>query len=119
MDPLWQELGEAVSRELPWPTSFVAARDLLGTVETVARAKARELWDSVRSRLAAVPEEGGLLIVTHGGFCELLVAGSGLAASPLEADGPIRCLEGVRFELRAGVPTSHQPLRLPARFTRV
>lgn len=118
-DLLWQELGEAVLREMPWPCSFESARSAVREVGRAAREKARELWDSVGTYLEGVPDGGGLLIVTHGGFCELLVAGSALPFDFEAAGGPIRCMEGVRFVATAGVPTAVQLLRLPDDVTRV
>ncbi|HEV2448952.1 MAG TPA: hypothetical protein VGU43_00890, partial [Thermoplasmata archaeon] len=118
-EPRWAELGEAVARELPWPFGFDEARHRVEVVGSAARATSGELWSSLRNHLRAVPEGGGLLVVTHGGFCELLLAGSGLSPAPLEALGPVRCLEGVRFELQAKVPCSAELLRLPDGATRV
>lgn len=119
LDPLWEELGPSVSSELPWPTTFAAARLAVRPVGSSSRRAAKELWESVHLYLARIADGERILIVTHGGFAELLTAGSGIAERPEEADGPIRCLEGIRVEVESGRLVGLEILRLPDRLTRV
>lgn len=119
IDPLWLDLGDSASAELNWPTTFGATRKAVDRPGSASRRKAEELWQALARYLADVPDGGALLVVTHGGFSELVVAGSGLGEGASEEDGPARCLEGVRFEIVDGRASSFRILRLPAGKTRI
>ncbi|HEV2167092.1 MAG TPA: histidine phosphatase family protein [Thermoplasmata archaeon] len=99
VDERWASLGSAVEREVPWPSPFGAYVDALDR-RGAASALADRLRDSAEGLASELAEDGRGLILTHGGFPELL---AGVLAKPpdrLRAEEPVGYLEGIRIELR-------------------
>ncbi|HEV2519968.1 MAG TPA: histidine phosphatase family protein [Thermoplasmata archaeon] len=114
----WADLGDAVSREIDWPAPFSRYAVLLGRDSAVAR-KGRQLIEAVEGIVRELPEEGTGVLVTHGGFPEIVSVTLFPEEDHRGWGGPIRCLEGARIAFRAGRPDAVTVRRLPASATRL
>ena len=118
LDPRWAGFADDVRLRHAWPVSFTTARDILVTDAGTRRA-ASDLLQWVGEAAGEVSEGERVLIVTHGGFPELLAVAELPAVDPGGWGGVLRCMEGVRLRLDGTVPRSLEVLRVPDALTRV
>ena len=112
IDRLWASLGEEVEREARWPSDFGAYASAIAR-SGAAAALASRLTRAVFSLAAELREEGRCLIITHGGFPELVGCAFAAAPGELTSEGHVGYLEGVRIDLaEVGVPAV-RVLRIP------
>lgn len=109
----WESLGPEVDLAVAWPAPFSAYAAAL-RLNGAAAAKATNLLDEVSALIHAQPEDGAVLIITHGGFPEIVAVALLPFADYLAWGGPIRCMEGVRLSFEKGRATACQILRLPS-----
>lgn len=114
----WADLGEAVSREIDWPAPLSRYTILLRQ-DTASARKGRQLIRTVERIVGELPEGGTGILVTHGGFPEIVAVGLFPEEDHRAWGGPIRCMEGARIGFREGRADALRLLRLPDPITRL
>jgi hypothetical protein len=112
----WWELPAAAADV--WPSPFDQYAQLL-RVDAATQKKAHLLMVELKGLLRVISSRGAGLIVTHGGFPELIAVGLFPSANHLAWGGPVRCLEGVRISFEGAKPRECQILRLPPTVSRM
>ncbi|HEV2231565.1 MAG TPA: histidine phosphatase family protein [Thermoplasmata archaeon] len=115
---IWAELGAEVSEAIDWPAPFERYRRAVREAPAVRR-KAEELTAETDRILKRLPDEGIALVVTHGGFPELLTAAHLPGRSLPTPEGPVRCLDGVRIRFGHATGPKVEILRVPETMTRL
>ena len=114
----WEELGPEINAEVGWPSPFQRyAPPLLS--ESAARGKARMLLSDLEEMLRSLPDPGRGLVVTHGGFPELIAVALFPWSDHVTWGGPLRCMEGVRISYEGQRPEECVILRLSPAVTRL
>jgi broad specificity phosphatase PhoE len=113
---VWSDLGDA---EALWPRSFAEYHRAIAGSPAVRRRSDR-LAREVDRLLLRLDDGDRALIVTHGGFPEMLVGHWGTLESAARFGGPCRCLEGLELTFEdPGRRPRCDVLRLPAEQTRL
>ena len=112
---IWADLGDA---EALWPSPFAEYRRALAGVPAVRRVADR-LADEVDGLLQGLDDGDRALVVTHGGFPELIAARLGPNPTFEDLGGPCRCLEGVLLEFGDSPKACVEALRVPPERTRL
>jgi broad specificity phosphatase PhoE len=116
--PVWEALGPEIDAEVAWPSPFAGYAPPL-RYDTATRRKARTLRSELEEMLRSLPDATRGLVVTHGGFPELVAVALFPRADPSAWGGPLRCLEGIRIFYEAERPRECRILRLAVTASRV
>ncbi len=114
----WEELGPEINAEVGWPSPFTRYALPLRS-ESATRRKARALLSDLEEMLRSLPDPGRGLVVTHGGFPELIAVALFPTSDHRAWGGPLRCMEGVRISYEGQLPKECMVLRLPQPATRL
>lgn len=118
VDRTWGEIPAEVVEEIGWPSPFLRVAEAVRRGGASARMADR-LLQAALVALARVDEGERLLVVTHGGFPELVSVRALPRSDPRTWGGVLRCMEGVRIRVEGVTPTHVSVLRVPDARTRV
>lgn len=118
IEEAWGPAGVTEALRQAWPVSFQAAKALLDRSESTRRL-ASDLLSSLRGALAEVPPGAAVLVVTHGGFPEVVAVSAFPRLDPRPWGGVLRCMEGVRLQFEGERTQRAEILRVPDELTRV
>lgn len=104
---------QAVEDEVNWPATFAMYADLVRTPGTASAAYAARAADLLRELVSKVPDEGAVLVISHGGVVELSIVGTLPNVDYSTWGGECGFCEGARITFDGATPISAIPLRVP------
>lgn len=118
LDPMWGEISDAVVAEIGWPAPFARVGAAVRQGGPASR-KAAALYRSLAQYLGEVGEGQAVLVLTHGGFPELIAAHLFPVRELEPWGGVLRCMEGIRIRFENGAPSGAEVLRVEGARTRI